>query len=308
MSTDTDADLESESETGAGPGAETDPGAGTRRTQTETGTGNGLSLALAQIHVEAGDVEANVERALAAVSRAADRGADLVALPELFNVGYFAFDRYARNAEPFGGETFTRLREAAADRGIAVLAGSIVEDLAATDSVATPADEGLANTAALFDADGELQLVYRKHHLFGYESAESELLVPGERLETAAIGDVTVGVTTCYDLRFPELYRELIDAGAELLLVPSAWPYPRIEHWQTLSRARAIENQAYVATINGSGEFDDATLLGRSSVYDPWGVSLASSGDEPALVTTEIEPTTVADVRKEFPALRDRRL
>ncbi|SEQ49114.1 carbon-nitrogen family hydrolase [Natrinema salaciae] len=274
----------------------------------DTDGGDSLTLALAQLRVEAGAVEANVDRALEAVSRAADRGADLVALPELFNVGYFAFDLYARNAEPFGGETFTRLRDAAADHGIAVLAGSIVEDLAATDAVETPADEGLANTAALFDADGERRLVYRKHHLFGYESAESHLLVAGERLETATIGDFTVGVTTCYDLRFPELYRRLVDDGVDLVLVPSAWPYPRIEHWQTLSRARAIENQAYVATINGAGEFDDATLLGRSSVYDPWGVSLASSGDEPALVTTEIDPGTVADVRDEFPALQDRRL
>ncbi len=272
------------------------------------GDGDGLTLSLAQIRVEAGEVESNVDRALAAVSRAADRGADLVALPELFNVGYFAFDLYARNAEPFDGETFGRLCEAAAENDIAVLAGSIVEDLAATEAVDTPADEGLANTAALFDASGELRLVYRKHHLFGYESAESELLVPGERIETATIGGLTVGVTTCYDLRFPELYRRLVDDGVELVLVPSAWPYPRIEHWKTLSRARAIENQAYVATINGAGDFEDATLLGRSSIYDPWGVSLASSGDEPALVTTEIDPATVADVRAEFPALRDRRL
>ncbi|WP_455448652.1 nitrilase-related carbon-nitrogen hydrolase [Natrinema thermotolerans] len=271
-------------------------------------SGDPLSIALAQIRVEAGEVEANVDRALAAIARAADRGADLVALPELFNVGYFAFDLYARKAEPFAGETFGRLRAAAADHDVAVLAGTIVEDLAATESVPTPADDGLANTAALFDSDGDLQLVYRKHHLFGYESAESELLVPGQRLETATIGGLTVGVTTCYDLRFPELYRRLVDDGVELVLVPSAWPYPRIEHWQTLSRARAIENQAYVATINGAGEFDDATLLGRSSVYDPWGVALSSSGDEPALVTAEIDPETVASVREEFPALRDRRL
>ena len=266
-----------------------------------------LTIALAQIRVEAGAVDRNVERALEAIERAAERGADLVALPELFTVGYFAFDLYERNAEPFAGETFERLRTAAAEHGVAVLAGTIVEDLAATESVPTPADEGLANTAALFDADGDLQLVYRKHHLFGYESAEAELLVPGERLETATIGGVTVGVTTCYDLRFPELYRRLIDEGAELLLVPSAWPYPRIEHWETLSRARAIENQCYVATINGAGAFDDATLLGRSTVYDPWGVTIASSGDDPALVPADVDPERVDGVREEFPALRDRR-
>ena len=273
-------------------------------------TADGLRVALAQIEVEPTEVDANVERALEAVSSAASRGVDLVALPELFNVGYFAFDSYERLAEPLEGETFTRLQEAAAEHDISVLAGSIVEDLAATEAVATPAEAGLANTAALFDSNGDRQLVYRKHHLFGYQSAESELLVPGERIETAEIGGVTVGATTCYDLRFPELYRRLIDAGAELVLVPSAWPYPRIEHWETLSRARAIENQCFVATINGSGEFDDAdaTLLGRSTVYDPWGTTLASSGDEPALVVSDIDLGSLERVREDFPALRDRRL
>lgn len=269
-----------------------------------------LRLALAQIEVEATKVEANRERALEAIARASSRGADLVALPELFTVGYFAFESYERLAEPLDGETFTRLRDAAADHGIAVLAGSIVEDLAATTGAATPADEGLANTTVLFDATGERKLVYRKHHLFGYQSDESELLVPGETVETATVAGVTVGATTCYDLRFPELYRELIDAGAELVLVPSAWPYPRVEHWETLSRARAIENQSFVATINGSGEFPDAdaTLLGRSTVYDPWGTTIASSGDEPTLVMADLDLGSLDRVREEFPALRDRRL
>jgi len=269
-----------------------------------------LRIALAQLRIESGALEANVDRALAAVKRAAENGVDLVGLPELFTVGYFAFDCYERQAESLEGETVTRLCEAAAEHGIAILGGSFVEDLAATDSVPTPADAGLANTAVLIDETGEIVLVYRKHHLFGYDSAESELLVPGERLETATIGGVTVAVTTCYDLRFPELYRQFVDAGVELLLVPSAWPYPRVEHWETLSRARAIENQCYVATINGSGHFPeaDATLLGRSTVYDPWGVAVASSGDQPTLVTGEIDPDRVTAVREEFPALLDRRL
>ncbi|GAB7017915.1 carbon-nitrogen family hydrolase [Halostagnicola bangensis] len=265
-------------------------------------------LALAQIGIEPGDVDGNVERATAAVARAASSGADLVVLPELFNVGYFAFDQYEHYAEPIRGRTFDRLRDAAVDHDVAVLAGTIVEDLAATEAVPTPAEEGLANTAALFGSDGTLELVYRKHHLFGYESAESELLVAGERVETADICGFTVGVTTCYDLRFPELYRELVDAGAELLLIPSAWPYPRIEHWETLARARAIENQCYVAAVNGSGTFEDAELIGRSTVYDPWGVRLASSGDDPAQVSTGIDPGAVEDVRSSFPALEDRRL
>jgi predicted amidohydrolase len=91
------------------------------------------------------------------------------------------------------------------------------------------------------------------------------------------------------------------------VLVPSAWPYPRVEHWMTLSRARAIENQVYVATINGSAEYKGTRLLGRSSVFDPWGTTLASSADEPTLITQEIDPERVERVRAEFPALQDRR-
>jgi predicted amidohydrolase len=159
-----------------------------------------------------------------------------------------------------------------------------------------------------FDRSGERQAVYRKRHLFGYDSRETELLVPGETTATAEFEGFTVGMTTCYDLRFPEQYRELADAGATLVVVPSAWPYPRVEHWETLSRARAVENQCYVATVNGAAEFDEATLLGRSTVYDPWGTVLASTDDDPALVTAEIDPDRVASVREEFPALRDRRV
>ncbi|WP_435349342.1 carbon-nitrogen family hydrolase [Haloarchaeobius sp. HRN-SO-5] len=269
-----------------------------------------MRLALAQIHVEEGAVDHNVDRAVEAVETAADRGADLVALPELFNVGYFAFEVYQRASEGLGGETLTRLSGAAAENDVAVLAGTIVEDLAVTreaGDLPAPAGEGLANTAVLFDADGERRLVYRKHHLFGYDSAESELLVPGERLPVVELGGFTVAVTTCYDLRFPELYRTFQEAGATMVLVPSAWPYPRVEHWKTLPRARAIENLSYVATINGSGEFEGTTLLGRSTVFDPWGTPVATTDDRPDLVFADVDPAEVERVREEFPALRDRR-
>lgn len=264
-----------------------------------------MRLALAQLGVEPGDVDGNVERAVAAIDRAADEGADLVVLPELFTVGYFAFDLYRRLAEPLDGESLTRVREVAADRDVGLLAGSIVEDLAASDE--GPADEGLANTSVLFDRDGDRLATYRKHHLFGYESAEATLLTPGESLGVATFDGFSVGITTCYDLRFPELYRDLTDAGATLVCVPSAWPYPRVEHWELLPRTRAVENQLFVATANGTGTFDDAELLGRSTVVDPWGTVLAASADEPALVTAEVDPGRVERVRDEFPALRDRR-
>lgn len=268
-----------------------------------------MQLTLIQLEQRAGDVSGNTARAVDAIERAAAHGADLVALPELWNVGYFAFDSYAREAEGIEGPTLSKLSELAAHHEIGLLAGSIVEDLGASADagVRVPADEGLANTAVFFDRDGRRRGIYRKHHLFGYGSAETRLLTPGNNLATVDFEEFTLGFSTCYDLRFPELYRELNEEGATLILVPSAWPYPRVEHWQTLSRSRAIENLSYVATINGSAEFDEGTLLGRSTVYDPWGTPLASAGDEPTLVTAEVTPERVADVRDDFPAWEDRR-
>ncbi|WP_152041436.1 nitrilase-related carbon-nitrogen hydrolase [Salinigranum salinum] len=268
-----------------------------------------MQLTLAQLEQKTGDVEGNRGRAAAAVERAADRGADLIALPELWNVGYFSFESYAREAESVEGPTLSALSALAERHDVGLLAGSIVEDLGASaaDGVDVPADEGLANTAVFFDREGRRRGIYRKHHLFGYGSAETRLLTAGENLPTVDFEGFTLGFTTCYDLRFPELYRELAEAGVTLVLVPSAWPYPRVEHWKLLPRTRAVENLVYVATINGAAAFDEATLLGRSTVYDPWGTPLASTGDEPSLVTTEVTPERVAAVREEFPAWQDRR-
>lgn len=264
-----------------------------------------MKLALAQLRIEPGDIADNVDRAEAAIIEAAGRDADIVCLPEVFTVGYFSFSAYADHAEGLAGPTLSRLSAAARANNIAVVAGTVIEDLAETDG--GPADEGLANTAVFFDREGTRKAVYRKQHLFGYDSEESALLVPGERLPTVSFEGFTVGLTTCYDLRFPELYRSLADAGVTLVFVPSAWPYPRVEHWKLLARARAVENLCYVATANGTGEFEDATLLGRSTVYDPWGTVLAGSGDDPTLVTATVDPDRVDAVRAEFPALDDRR-
>ncbi|GAB3702114.1 carbon-nitrogen family hydrolase [Halorubrum pallidum] len=262
-----------------------------------------------QLGVKGGAVSTNVDRALDRVRTAAVAGADVVVLPELFDVGYFAFDSYARVAESLAGERLSKFAAVAADEGVHVLAGTVVEDLAASaaDGIDVPATDGIANTAVLFDRAGDRRLVYRKRHLFGYGSEETDRMVPGESTPVVEIDGVRVGVTTCYDLRFPEQFRELTDAGVDCVLVPSAWPYPRIEHWRTLGRARAIENLAYVAAVNGSGEFGEDALCGRTTVYDPWGTTLASAGDEPTTLTADVDPDRVAAVREEFPALRDRR-
>ena len=270
-----------------------------------------IDLALVQPHIEPGAVEATRSRAEAAVAEAAAGGADLVALPELFTVGYFAFDRYADSAEGLAGPTLSRLANVAAGHDVALLAGSVIEDLEATRAETdepTPAETGIANTAVLFDGSGERRLVFRKHHLFGYGSRETELVTPGERFPVAEVAGVEVGVAICYDLRYPGVFRRLFDAGAELVVLPSAWPYPRVEHWRTLARARAIENLGYVAAVNGVGSFDDASLIGRSAIYDPWGTTVASAADTPTTIGGGVDPGAVDAIRDEFPTLEDRRL
>ena len=268
-----------------------------------------MDLALAQFAIEPGAIDRNRERAVSEIASAAADGADLVARPELFSVGYFAFDSYARTAEPLDGPTIDAVASAADEHDVAVLAGSIVEDLGASAAagVDVPSTEGYANAAVFLDRDGQRRAVYRKQHLFGYGSVEEELLTPGESLPTVDFEGFSVGVVTCYDLRFPRLSRAIVDAGVTLLLVPSAWPYPRVEHWRLFTRVRAVENLLYLGAVNGVGEFADATLLGRSAVYDPWGTTLASAGDESTTVTATLDPERVDEVRADFPALADRR-
>lgn len=263
-----------------------------------------LTIALGQLSIDAGAVATNRRRAKMVIEKAAERGADLVVLPELFTVGYFAFDAWESTAESLTGPTITEIANVAAECGVAVLAGTIVEDLAAT-AAPTPAPEGLANTAVLVDATGDRQLVYRKNHLFGTESRERDLLVPGERLETTTVAGVTVGVATCYDLRFPALFTRLRELGAELVLVPSAWPAERPDHWRVLSRARSVENQFFLAAVNGAGSVADSALLGESVIWDPWGEEVRRAGAEPELVVATVELSRIAEVRTKFP-LHDR--
>lgn len=268
-----------------------------------------MNLALAQMAIEPGAITTNRERAIGRIEAAAREGADLVVLPELFTVGYFAFAEYERSAEPVDGETIQALGAVAAENDVAVLAGSIVEDLSASaaSGFETPATEGYANTAVFLNRSGDIELVSRKQHLFGYESAEQDLLVPGESVDVVDFEGFTIGTTTCYDLRFPELYRRLVDAGVTLVLVPSAWPYPRVEHWSLLPRARAVENLCYVAGANGVGQFDDAALCGRSAIYDPWGTTVAGIGERAGIVSAPLDPDAVDQRRNDFPALADRR-
>lgn len=266
-----------------------------------------MEVTVAQWQPEAGQLSINRDRARQTIDEAADTGADLVVLPELFTVGYFAFDEWADTAEAFDGATLEMARTAATEHDIAVLAGSFVEDLSQTESVPVPADSGLANTSVLVDRDGSVEAWYRKGHLFGYGSREQELMVPGETLGVGTIGEHTVGLVTCYDLRFPELHRQYVDEGVTLMLVPSAWPKPRGEHWTLLCRVRAMENQWYLAAANGCGSVASTELLGGSCIVDPWGEIQVSLEEDDGIATAEATLATVKEIREEFPVLADRR-
>jgi predicted amidohydrolase len=223
------------------------------------------------------------------------RGADLILMPEIWNIGYFSFNRYREDSEGLEGETASRMSRWAKELGAYLFAGSLVEK----------AGENCYNTALFFGPDGEILASYRKIHLFGYGSQESQILTPGLDPVVVETPIGKFGITTCYDLRFPELYRILMAKGAQMFLVTSAWPFPRLEHWIMFNRTRAIENVAFLASSNCVGRNAGVHFCGHSMIVDPWGVVIAGAGDEECVVRTEVDLDKVADVRQVFPALQD---
>ncbi|WP_313693570.1 carbon-nitrogen family hydrolase [Halorarum halobium] len=256
-----------------------------------------MQLALVQFEPR-GTVAGNREHVEERVREAAADGADLVVLPEIWNVGYFAFDRYEADAEPLDGETVSAVRSLAAEVGIPIHAGSIVE----RDG------DDLYNTSVYVDDAGEVRATYRKMHLFGYESAENELLTPGDEVVCFETAFGTVGLATCYDLRFPALFRAMSDRGVDLLLVTSAWPLARLDHWSLLTRTRALEHQCVLAAANGVGPNEGVELGGHSCVVDPWGTPVANAGGREGTIHARVDPATVGESRAEFPTLADRRI
>jgi predicted amidohydrolase len=224
------------------------------------------------------------------------RGSDMGLLPELWPSGFFAFDRYAVDSEPVTGPLVTALRAKARELRIHLLTGSFIERDGAD----------LFNTALLLDPDGEILARYRKIHLFGYKSDERRLLRPGDEVVVVPTPWGRAGFATCYDLRFPELFRRMLDRGAEFFLVTSAWPQPREEAWLLLNRARALENLAFVFACNCAGEVNGKRYVGRSMIVDPMGTVLADGGAEEGIVTADVDPGRVAELRREFPFLQDR--
>ncbi len=275
-----------------------------------------LRVACVQMNTR-GDVAANVRAATALVEAAAVAGARLVALPETWaykggRQGILA------SAEPVDGPSNAALARLAARLGVFVLAGSIYEP--------SPEPGRVYNTSALFGPDGGLRAVYRKIHLFDVTAGptvyrESDDVVPGAELVIATVdprsgpqsaapsAPVTLGLTICYDLRFPELYRSLALRGAQILCVPSAFTaYTGAAHWEVLLRARAIENGCFVIAPGQVGEhLPGRECFGRSMIVDPWGTVLAEVPDGEGFCVADLDLERVAEVRAQIPSLQNRR-
>jgi predicted amidohydrolase len=252
------------------------------------------------------DTDRNLERADRLVRQAAALGAELVALPEKWTVLGTA-EQMQAGAEPLDGRAISWAREIASELGIDLLAGSIFERV--------PGRQKGANTSVHVGPDGELKAVYRKIHLFDVEVdgavyAESSTEEPGDEIVvTQLAGGCSLGMSVCYDLRFPELYRILAIRGAELIAVPSAFTLPTTrDHWEVLVRARAIENQCFVIAPNQIGSHPGGLRSGgRSLIVDPWGVVLASAPDTETAIVADLDLDNLKGVRRRLPSLARRR-
>ena len=253
------------------------------------------------------DRPANLARAEALVREAAGRGARLVVLPEVFAWRGPRAEE-AAVAEPIPGPTTERLAALARELAIHLSAGSLLEK--------TPDEPRAYNTSCLFDPHGTLVARYRKLHLFDVDLPgrvsvrESATRAPGDEVVAVPTGLGTLGLSVCYDLRFPELYRRLVRAGAEVLLVPSAFTFPTgAAHWEVLCRARATENQCYLIAPDQTGTSPHGFAdYGESLIVDPWGRVLARASEGEGVITAEIDRAYLARVRRELPCLAHARL
>jgi deaminated glutathione amidase len=251
-----------------------------------------------------GDKPRNLAAAERLVRAAAADGAELVALPEKWNLLAGGTELLA-GSEPLDGPSLNAARSWARDLGIHLLAGSVAER--------GPEDKSF-NTSVLIAPDGADLAVYRKIHMFdvdvgGVAYRESDHEEPGEEIVTAPLGDAILGLSVCYDLRFPELFRILAVRGARLLAVPSAFTLATgRDHWEPLLRARAIENQAFVLAPNQVGDAPPHfSSYGRSTIVDPWGVVLATAPDEECFAAAELDFAEQNRVRESLPSLANRR-
>jgi deaminated glutathione amidase len=263
-----------------------------------------LRVACVQLTSRA-DKAANLEKTERLVARAAASGADVVVLPEKWNAIGDREQLHAAAETLDGGESVAAMRDWAQRHGITIVGGSITER--------REGREKLSNTSIVFDSAGELTGLYRKIHMFdvdvgGHVYRESDAEEPGAEPVLVDVEGWPTGLTVCYDVRFPELYRILALEGAQLVTVPAHFTlYTGKDHWELLLRARAVENQYYVAAAAQIGETLPGRLsYGRSLIADPWGVVVAVAPDEETVISAELDLRRLEDVRAKLPSLASR--
>jgi predicted amidohydrolase len=252
------------------------------------------------------DKEANVEMALSLLNEAGEAGADMAALPEMFTF-MGNKEKYRNAAEEIPGPVTEQLATKAREHDMWVHGGSMFE---------VADDPGkVHNTTVVFDSDGQRQATYRKIHLFDVEigdevvTQESARVVPGDEIVTVDTDFATVGLSICYDLRFPELFSSLAGRGADVIVLPAAFTkHTGKDHWEPLLRARAIETQSYVVAPGQIGDKPNSIpSYGRSLVVDPWGNVITKASDTVGVVTADLDFEYLDTVQRELPSLEHKR-
>lgn len=256
-----------------------------------------MRLALAQITCDPGQVDHNVHRIVDLIATAAGQGCDAIVFPEMSDTAYH-MPTILTTASSWDGAVFHTIANAAARMRIVVFVGLSERDGA-----------NIFNSVAVIGTNGQLIAKYRKTHLIKVDPVfEHQFITPGDSATICTVGGFRIGLMICYDIRFPELARRLTLDGADILIVPAAFPAARINHWEILARARAIENQVYVAAVNRVGTDSGLTFGGNSRLFDPSGVPLAVGNEhDEGLLIGEIQTSRLMEVRDGLRVLQDRR-
>jgi len=254
-----------------------------------------MRIALAQFNVKSGETDANLETACDYIARSARRRAELLVLPELWSSGY-DLKRCQQHARISESKVLPALTELACRHKL-YIAGSVLK---------ANGRGQVCNSAVLLDPGSSRNRVYSKVHLFG-PMQEPEFLAPGNATPIFQLPFGPTALAICYDLRFPELFRKYALRGARLVIVCAQWPAARVEHWRTLVRARAIENQLFVAACNRVGSSEGTTFGGHSMIVDPWGTVLCEGTEKAGLLAADIDFRAVNESRSRISSLNDRR-
>ncbi len=256
-----------------------------------------MKIAIAQIECKVGDVKANLEKISGIVEKSAEAGSEVVLFPEMADTGY-EVSRISAYASSWDPGPVEHIQKAAKKNRIHVICG-----------LSELSNGCIYNVLAVVDPDGRISGKYRKTHLAAFSPLEEDkTFTAGNRLEIVQIGDFKAGLMICYDLRFPEVARSLALAGAEMLLLSAAWPFPRLRHWDMLIAARAIENQVFVVAANHVGANSISTFCGSSRIVDPYGVTVTSASEErEALMVGDISKADLEYLRDAMPVFKHRR-